>query len=391
MTDIHQTMTRDGPTVDRLPVIIALAFLTNPGAAVGVIAPTIVSAFVAKGFPLATATLLGASEMAGMTIALLGAPLLLGRVDRRMLVFLAVIVAALGQFLSLPSTNPAAIGVFRAIAGVGEGGLYATAIATLATTRTPDKSFGIVMVANQIAGTVMLAAIVWISAWYPKEGPIIVASALVITTAIFISAIPSGSATSGASSEPRSGRTRQGPGLMGLGAMLLLSFGFGAVWPIITQIGVARGVTPATMAAAFSVVGVAGIAAGLIVAWIGARFGRILPLVTSSGGLAVALLISTHNLPFAFVLGMIMFFWTASVPYYFGVMAGLDESGRLTVLSSAMIPLGITIGQSLAGRTAAEAGFGFITTVAAAAIALALLIVSCANRMSSREASHSAA
>ena len=102
--------------------LVAAAMLTNPGAVIGVIAPTFIDSFVAGSFSLASAAVFSSLELAGLTVALLLSPLLLGRFDRRHLAWLAVGVALIGQLSSLFVRDVGLLGALRALAGTGRRG-----------------------------------------------------------------------------------------------------------------------------------------------------------------------------------------------------------------------------------------------------------------------------
>lgn len=361
--------------------IAGIAMLTNPGAVVGVIAPTVADAFVQRGFPLPVASLLGAAELGGMTVALLSAPLVLMRSDRRTLALSALALSVVCQLLSLTVDATPMLALLRTSCGFGEGWLYAAAIASLASTSAPDRAFGIVVAANQIAGTLLLATIAWISVGNPAAGAISVACIFSLATAPFVLSLPRGrdASSSGKDRATVAGFDRT-PALLGLAGMFLLSAAFGLVWPNIGQIALARGVSQQSLLHAFSAVGLGGIAAGIMAAVLGAKFGRIPPLVVGSSGFAAALALPTTSSPFLLTALGIIFFFTLSVPYYLGLLAAIDRTGRLAVLTSAMIPFGIAVGQAASSFLVGSSGFANVTVVGSALATVALLaIVSAAS------------
>lgn len=355
--------------------LIAIAMLTNPGAAVGVVAPTIVDAFVRRGISLSMASLLGAAELAGLTVALLCSPLFLNRFDRRALAGIAVVMAISGQLLSLIFDAPHSLGALRVLAGLGEGGMYAVAIASLAATRSPDRAFGVVAILNQISATLLLVAIAHLNGSYPQSGAIAVMLGLVMLTSLFVTTLPrrvdAGSTGQNTGFDLKTPFALT-PALFGLAGTFLLSCGFGAVWPFIGQIAVARNISDELIASAFSWVGAAGILAGVIVTALGLKLGRKLPLVFASVGFSVSLILPTYHVSFIALTLLLMFFWTFNIPYYMGLLAELDRTGRLAALTGAMLPFGIAAGQALSGRIAAADGFRAISFMGAGCVAAAL-------------------
>lgn len=383
MTDT--TATRSvGRSNERWSDLLSVAMLTNPGAAVGVITPAVTGMFTAAGrFPLATAALLGAVELAGLTVALLLGPWFVDRFDRRRTATAAIGVAILGQSLSLATDIPAAVAVLRFAAGLGEGGLYAVAIAYLASTAAPDRAFGVVVTSNHIVGVTLLTVIAWVSADYPAQAAVVVVVVFQLLTALLIVRLPRrpeppsapAIATDIVDQAPPSISAPAATAILGLLGTFLLSAGFGAVWPMIGQIAAEREIAPGIVALAFSLAGVAGLVPGLIVTALGLRLGRALPLAAASIGFALSLLLPTTDVTFFAPTVLILFFWTFNIPYYLGFVAAIDRSGRLAVFTSAMIPFGIAVGQGVSGQIAASAGFQAVTALGATSVGLALAVM----------------
>ncbi len=358
--------------------VMAIAMLTNPGAAIGVIAPTIIDGFIRRGISLSTASLLGAAELAGLTAALLGSPLILNRYDRRVLAAIALTFALCGQLLTLFMNAPSGLVPLRLLAGLGEGGMYAVAIASLAATQSPDRAFGVVVTMNQISATVLLAVIAWCNRSHPKESAIVVLLGLIVVTGLFIGKLPSRTAAAQTARSPEAllpSKLGLAPAVLGLLGTFLLACGFGAVWPLIGQIAASHNASDQTIATAFSWAGVGGILAGMIATTLGLKLGRRFPLIVASTGFAISLIAPTYLGSLVAITLSLMFFWTLNIPYYMGLLAELDRTGRLAALTGAMIPFGIAAGQSISGPIAAVAGFRAISFMGATCVALALATI----------------
>jgi MFS transporter, DHA1 family, inner membrane transport protein len=129
--------------------------------------------------------------------------------------------------------------------------------------------------------------------------------------------------------------------VLGLIGMFLFLVAVGEVWPMVGPIAQSHGVGAAAVGSALAIAGLAGIGAGLLVSLIGSRFGRLMPLIVGTLGLACAmltLLVASDGRSLVLSTSLIMFFWIFSIPYYLGSQSALDPSGRLAVLSSAMMP-----------------------------------------------------
>jgi predicted MFS family arabinose efflux permease len=370
----HSSLGLSGPLAG-WGAIVALAQLSNPGAVIGTLSPTFVNAFVSGGASLTVASRLAAAEFFAMALTLLGAPALVNRWDRRMLAIFALITAAAAQLLSIWVGPIAVVGLCRAAAGVGEGALYAVAIASLSGTATPDRAFGVAIASNQIAGTALLALIARASRASPSSAAMLITGIFILVNVVFIPVLRRRGRAQESDSTVSRGKSMDAAGfrsiLCGLAGMFLLSGGFGAVWPIVGQIALAHDVSNETIAATFSVVGFGGVTGGIAATLLGIRFGRLAPLIFGTTGMVLCLLLTLTSLFVAATI-LIMFFWAFNLPYFFGPLADLDKSGRLAVMTGSMIPFGIAAGQMVAGPIVALGGFSAVTVTGSIALVASL-------------------
>jgi len=354
------------------PAAVAVALLTNPGGIIGTVAPAFVNAFVAAGARVEDASKLAAAEFFAMATTLVLAPLLIDRFDRRLLAGAAVIAAAAGQFLSLNAGILEPGIYYRLLAGGGEGISFAVAIASLASAPSASRAFGLAILSNQVAGLLLLAIIAWAATNSPAHAALVVAGTFIAAHLAFIPPLPRPVQTSGACSSATGGTpVALVPVICSLAAMFLLSGGFGAVWPLIGQIGVTAGVSEHAVVSTLAVVGFGGIFGGLIATLVSSRLGRRGAVLLGTCGMAISIILTSTSF-FAEAAILLMFFWAFSLPYFLGLLAELDQTGRLAVLSSAMIPFGIAGGQLVAGLVVAAIGLANITAIGVLAVAGAL-------------------
>ncbi|KKC24176.1 hypothetical protein WP12_20745 [Sphingomonas sp. SRS2] len=352
--------------------------LTNPAAIIGALMPTFVDAFVARGLDVGTAATLGSIELFSMAITVVLAPLIVNRWNRRAIALCAILLAAIGQLGSMETADPFAIGILRMAAGVGEGALYAVAVASIAAMAAPDRTFGLAVACNLVTTTALLALIVWYARSAPAAGAMLVTGAFVAIHMAFLLALPKHGALP--ASRQNAPSHRDGPTaspvavLSGLLGMFLLFFGFGLVWPMASQIAAYRGLDADMIATALSVAGFGGIAGAGVATVLGLRFGRVLPLVSGTLAMALGLWLIGTNFFVAAAL-LVMFSWAFNLPYYLGLMASLDLTGRIAVLTSGMIPFGAAAGQVMAGLIKDGHGFAAVTFCGSAALVAALAAI----------------
>jgi predicted MFS family arabinose efflux permease len=357
---------------------------SNPGSFTMITTPLLLTAFIQGGdLTAAQATTLGAGELGGMSAASLVAAMLVGQFDRRMLVAAGLVLALVGHVLSISVHDYMPILLARVLAGFGVGTMFTVAVASLAGLANPDRAFGFSMTTNQVATLVLMGVLAGVGTGRgaaPIVLTIAVASALMGLAIPFIPGRPPANAAQAALS-PAGKSMTLAPAVLALCGTLTFSLGIGAVWPLVGQIGRARGVAGEVVDATIAMAGFAAIAGGLVAAAIGARFGRIPVLALCMICLAAAMLLMRAGLPagdFQLLVLAMMFFWPLSIPFYLGTLAALDPNGRLAALSGAMLPGGMALGQSLAAGLVSNGDFGQVVTIGAPAMLIALVLMAAA-------------
>ena len=367
--------------------VAAMIALSNPGSFTFVVAPVLLTAFLhSGGLSPSQAASLGAAELAGMTLATLAATPMVARFDRRLLAGMGLLVMFTGHILSIRLAGYGPIVAARGIAGFGVGTLFSVAVASLAGCANPDRAFGFSMTTNQVATLILMSVLARIGT---NGGP----SPIVLTIAIasagmglaipFVPAHAPAVATRGRSAD---GAPVLLSAFLALGGTLAFNIAIGAVWPMAGQIGLSHGLPASVVNAALAMAGVGAIAAGALVAAIGARFGRFWPLMVCMTSLAVAMVSLHGNLAagaFRATVSAFMFFWMLSVPFFLGTLAALDPRGCLAALSGAMLPCGMALGQTFAATVIAGGAFSRVILVGIVAVLTALILMALALRIAS--------
>jgi MFS transporter, DHA1 family, inner membrane transport protein len=346
-----------------LPAIAAMVAMSNLGALTMLMTPAFIAGYLSSGrFSNTEASTLTSVELAGMTVAVILTSLVIARVDRRACLAIGLLIAALGHLTSILVVSYPVLVIVRTVAGVGVGIAYTVAVAALAATRLPDRNFGIAITSNQLSVTLLLALLSWLGLDQGYRVVIGVVFAFTLLMGLGIGWFPRVAPLRAAANSDRSSRASSStlPGVLGLVGMFLFLVAVGEVWPIVGPIAQSHGIGAAAVGSALAIAGLAGIGAGLLVSMIGSRFGRLVPLIVGTLGLACAmltLLIASDGQSLVLSTSLIMFFWILSIPYYLGSQSALDPSGRLAVLSSAMMPFGLAAGQALANSMTTTSGY----------------------------------
>ena len=330
------------PTRGRLT---ALALLPNPNAIIGIVMPMIVNAFVARGVEVGMAARLGAAELFASAMALLCAPAYLGRTNPRMMAYAAIAVALSGQLLSLEGSNPVVLLLARVCAGAGAGVLYATAVAALSATPQPDRALGLSITANQVAATMLLVVIPFFARSAPTSAAIAVTAAFLAAHAAFVPALPPRRLRQQRTVLATDAANRRLLIFFAAAGMALVSASFGMIWPLVGQLGNLMKIETSVMALGYLLGGAGAILGGVVATAIAAKVDRRLAVTLAATGLVLGIGLTLTSLLIAGMF-LIMFSFILGAPFYIGLLAQVDRTGRLSVLTSAMIPLGVAAGQT---------------------------------------------
>lgn len=344
--------------------------------------PLIVSQAIAGlGLSPRAAGLLATAEMAAGGVATFLASFVVHRIDRRRIALLGLILIVAGSAISEGVGHFAVMALGRVVTGLGEGALIAAVIASMAGTRLPERSFGLWTIANMIAASLLLYAVMpaviasWgitgvfgaylglalpgfaLLAWYPDSIP-----------------APAVAATSG---------RKLGAGVvLCLGAILLSHLAHGGIWAYMQRFGAASGISAALTARALGYAAFAGLLGGVLVTWLGTRWGRVLPNAAALAlSAASALLVAASRTPHVFFAAAMCFYlaWVFGLPYLMGIISALDPQGRAATLGIVMQNIGLAAGPAGAGalaaglqyRAVAEVGFGLYLAALLIAVPLA--------------------
>jgi predicted MFS family arabinose efflux permease len=345
--------------------------------------PLVVSQAIAGlGLSPRAAGLLATAEMAAGGVATFLASFVVHRLERRRIALLGLILIVAGSGLSEAVHHFAVMAAGRVVTGAGEGALIAAVIASMAGTRLPERNFGLWTIANMIAASVLLYALMpaviasWgiggvfgaylcltlpgfaLLAWYPQDtsAPRILAAR---------SAGPLGAGV-----------------VLCLIAILLSHLAHGGIWAYMQRFGAASGVPVALTARALGYAAFAGLVGGALVTLVGTRWGRVLPNAAALALSGVsALLVAAGHTAGAFVTAAMCFYlaWVFGLPYLMGIIAALDSQGRAATLGIVMQNIGLAAGPAgacalaagLHYRTVAYVGFGLYLIALLIAVPLA--------------------
>lgn len=373
---IMSTHSADGPraltALSGLGVISALGTFS--------FLPLVVSQAIAQlGMSPRAAGLLATAEMAASGAATFLASFVVHRTDRRRLSLLGLCLIAVGSAISMVVGHFAVMALGRVVTGLGEGGLLAAVIASMAGTRLPERNYGIWTIANMAAASLLLYMVMpVVMARWGIEGVFAAYLLLSLPGFALLSWYPDNVSAPGTAHVAESPAGRAGAAvILCLVAILLAHLAHGGIWAYMARFGDASGLAATATAHALGFAAFAGLLGGIGVTLLGTRYGRIWPNTAALALSAVsALLVATAHTPAVFVAAAMCFYlaWVFGLPYLMGIASALDSQGRAATLGIVMQNVGLAAGPAAAGALAAVFQYRAVARIGFVLYLLALII-----------------
>lgn len=268
-----------------------------------------------------------------------------------------------------------------ALSGIGAGILFGLAVCVLSDTDDPDRYFGIKLLAEQVVGAALLFLLpMFVTVQWGFPG-------LMRTVAIVLGVL--GLATfwlpkrgtrgvaSVSSSDRSATKATVWPVWAALIALMIYFAGLSGLWAFVERIATQQGIDAVTIGKALSFGLVGGGLGAFAAALLGDRFGRLFPLVLSTGLLATVIFVYSSAfdaLLFAVATFVFSGVWNYGLAYQMGIVVSLDKRGNLSVLISSFLSLGAIVGPALAGMLIGEQGYVGLYLFTAIAILFGLAV-----------------
>jgi predicted MFS family arabinose efflux permease len=330
-----------------LPTIL-LGVMGNTGI---YLIPLLVGAMVAdRGFTDQQAGLVASADLAGYAVmTFITAMFLIHRNWRRM----ALVGVAIMFVANIATTFVSAAGAFAAVrfvSGLGAGILAAIATVSLGQSDKPDRNYGFLFAASLLFGTAGLWGLPLLLDRVGLNGAYVVIAMLAVLVGFLTASLPVG----GSRDVQVAGTSLPRRGWLLAGVMLLSITLFwaqqNALYAYMERIGSASGLSAQFIGFTLGLANLTGFAGASLVAWLGARFGRIVPLALSTVvQLACLWMLSgtVSSSGYLLAIGVISLAWNIVNPIQVGILAGVDQGGRALALASTVIGVGLAIGPAM--------------------------------------------
>lgn len=280
-----------------------------------------------------------------------------------------------GAFFDTPTLSA----VTLLVAGAAAGSLYALGVTIVSSTDQPDRNFGLVLASQQLLAGVLLFTVpgLVLAQW----GFVGLNFSLATVTALLgISSvwIPPGAGVDlqRVSNQPRESISSLQPIILGLVALAVYFAALSGVWAFLERLAGIRGLTVVQIGDALAIAMLGGVVGGVGAAIIGARWGRIVPLIVST--IVFVGVLFFYNREFsemAFVVATLIFltFWNFILAYQWAIVSELDGEGRYSVLIPAAQAFGAILGPIVAGLIIMSDGYQALLWSTSAVVVVCLV------------------
>jgi len=313
--------------------------------------PLLIGAMVAdRGFTDQQAGLVASADLAGYAVmTFVTAMFLIHRNWRRM----AIVGVAIMFVANIATTFVSAAMAFAAVrflSGLGAGILAAIATVSLGQSDKPDRNYGLLFAASLLFGTAGLWGLPLLLDRVGLNGVYVFIALLAVIVGFLSTSLP---ATGAPQTRLSDSVTPQRSWILA-GIMLLSITLFwaqqNALYAYMERIGNASGLSVQFIGFTLGLANLTGFAGASLVAWLGTRFGRLLPLVLSIAIQLTCLwalsgIISSPG--YLIAIGVISLSWNIVNPIQIGILAGVESSGRALALASTVIGVGLAAGPAL--------------------------------------------
>jgi predicted MFS family arabinose efflux permease len=338
--------------------------------------PLLVGGMVSdRGFSEQQAGFMASADLGGYAIATFLTALLLDRLPWRRMALAGLVVMIAANVVTTFTHDVQAFVIVRIASGLGSGVLAALASVAVGQTEQPERNYGILIAASLLYGTAALWGLPVLLARYGLNSAYWLLVALATVVLFFVSSMPAGRT---ARSEGPAGMGRSGRWLLSaavLVSILLFWADQNDVYAYIERIGNASGISAEFIGFSLGLANLTGFAGASLVAALGTRAGRRLPIVVATViNLACLAILGQSVGPWTYLvaLGAMSLSWNVVNPLQLGILAGVDPTGKALALAATVTGAGLAIGPAIG---ALAIGIGSYVAVLWAAGALAIVSI----------------
>lgn len=353
---------------DPLSLVVGSTAAQLMGGLVAQMAPFVVSALM-RGLSLSErdAGLILTIELLALGLAAIAIAPVLPQISARRVALAGAAITVIAQSASIFSASWSSLIALRAIAGVGEGALWAVSLSVVASRSSdPDRLYSFFQVAWALGSILLFAIGGAVTFAFAPQGTLTFIAAVTLALAPLLFFMPD---TKLETIDAVSDDVEQAPpllGIMTLAAIGLFLIAGAAVYAFSAPMGERAGLDIREVGYALAFASFLGLAGAWAATKLNVRLGRAIPILLSCAGFSVVVLVLCFwrdfmGYLFALVASLMIYYF--STPYFFGLAAALDRTGRWAAAAGSIYLLGFAAGPLVAGTAIAAAGYTGLAVV----------------------------
>ncbi len=354
-------MTQDSSnqSVDKFATLLSGIVLGTIGVLSFIVQPGLVQGFVTEsGLSEADANQLAFMEMLGVAIATYITALFAPRVSWRLILSIALIVAVLGNLLSLALISSPSIGYARFITGLGEGAIISLSFSVIGLTQRIEKNLALYLVLLLTYGALGLWAMPVAFDVIGLQGIFLFWAILTALSLLTVRHIPTSShdhIQHRESARQMSLKLR----VYGLTGVLLFNLAVGIAWANLFLIGMEILPDEQKIANALLLCQFVAIGGAVIPVFLEEKSGVISPIAITIFGISafIGLLLGNPTyVTYVWVVCGFNFLWNMGMPYILSAVGNMDLSGSMITIAIALQMTGLGFGPLLAAAILGQQG-----------------------------------
>lgn len=346
--------------------------------------PLLVGGFVTQlQFSEAQAGLVVTSNLLGVTLSLIVFSLGRRPWNKRTLMIVALLLAGIGNLLSVFTDTFHGMLVVRLVAGLGDGLLKAVATSSIVLFRKPERLYALIMITASLYGMAGMNILPHVFELYG------LASVFVVMAALALLSLP----LSGLLPETKADCTHHKAGIFSLSlrpqvlllllSVMLVSVAVNGVWSYYERMGIGIGLSPEDIGFALSLGLFSSLMGGVLAAALSGFSGRLIAITVSLILGVIAMVNLYYASSFSAYTVSIMLIWGFTgfvLPFYMGTVAALDASGRLPVVAYLSGNFGNVVGPAFAAAVVTPGYYANYIVIAGMLLVVAVVLVWISHR-----------
>ncbi|NQY88401.1 MAG: MFS transporter [Colwellia sp.] len=350
------------------------------------VAPVLIGAMVSVlDFSEAQAGYVISAELAGMSLGTIIALYYCSRSNWRITILVALSLMIIGNLTSFYVQNFSYLIVCRFFVGIAAGVSMSFCIAIIGLTRNPDRIFAFWVTGQLLFGSVGLYILPNLFAVLGFNFVYLIVAILIFVLLFLLRFLPQHGKASEVSKNEFFNDNLAQPKFVslfayfGLVAIFVFYVGQYGIWTYLERMAVDAQIIGETIGKMLALATVTGVFGALSAAFLSAKYGRVLPIL--SGGtlsmIAMLILLSPINQS-DFLVAICLFSFTFNfiLPYLMACVANVDTSGKLIMITNISTGAGLAGGPALAGLLLEESSYDVIIWNGIMFTILSLILVS---------------